>query len=280
MPDGPYKVTTLRFGKLAVGAIVGSAVVSLSIMLSSEDLKTFTIDMAIFLSSAAALAVSAMLAYRRRLLHEKGDDASAAILLSIALWCVAEATWMYMDLVLNAGDQIPSVADALWLAGYMPFAYSIIKEFERMRTSNRSKEEAYGQPHLLLIMTAIIVTIGLLYFPVFTDAIQKNQENIPVVIVVTSYPLLDGILLVYAIGVIVQLRAMHKIRDRWMLISISLILFAIADSGYGYQAVAAIEYLSEPLLWDAFYIAAYIWLMFGLLWDYRFTGNLVKMKYW
>lgn len=280
MSGGPYKVTATRFQKLATSATVGSIAMSLLIILSSEDLKVLTTDSAIFLSSAAALGVAAMLAYRRRLLHEKGDDASIAILLSIALWCAAEATWLYTNSVLKTEAQVPSVADVFWLAGYMPFAYSIIKEFERMRAASRSKEEAHGPSHLLLTMTAIIVTIGLLSFPVFTDAIQENQENIPVVIVVASYPLLDGILLVYAIGVIIQLRTMRKIHDRWMLFSISLILFAISDSGYGYQSIVAIEYLSEPLLWDTFYIAAYLWLAFGLLWDYRFTGNLVKIKNW
>jgi hypothetical protein len=219
-----------------------------------------------------------MLAYRRRLLHEKEDSASAAILLAAVLWCAAEATWLYTNSVLKMEEQIPSVMDALWLAGYVPFAYSVIKEFERMRTLSRS--ETHGPSHLLLTTTAIIVAIGFLSFPVFTDAIQENQGDIPVVIVAAAYPLLDGVLLVYAIGVMIQLRAVRKIHDRWMLISISLILFAVSDDGYGYQSIVAIEYLSEPLIWDTFYIAAYLWLAFGLLWDYRFTGNLVKIKHW
>ena len=63
-----------------------------------------------------------------------------------------------------------------------------------------------------------------------------------------SYPILDGVLLVPAILILWSIRNGKLVVTHWMLIALSMILVAIADSGFGYMAVSNINSVTRSRL--------------------------------
>jgi hypothetical protein len=98
-----------------------------------------------------------------------------------------------------------------------------------------------------------------------------------------AYPILDGVLLVPAVLVLWTIRSGQLSYTHWMLLSLSMLLFAVADSGFGYVAVLDIDIVQkEGWVWDIFYNAGYLSIAAALLWFNRFSifNEKVEQKKW
>jgi hypothetical protein len=105
--------------------------------------------------------------------------------------------------------------------------------------------------------------------------ISQNQEqkadDILLMLVSISYPILDGVLLVPAILILWSIRNGKLVVTHWMLIALSMMSVAIADSGFGYVAVSNINSVQEvDWIWDILYNTGYLSIAFALIWYNRF----------
>jgi hypothetical protein len=101
---------------------------------------------------------------------------------------------------------------------------------------------------------------------------QKQQsEDIILLLISIAYPILDGVLLVPAVLVLWAVRNGELSYTHWMLLSLSMLFFAVADSGFGYAVVLDIHIVQkEDWVWDIFYNAGYLSIAAALFWHNRF----------
>jgi hypothetical protein len=194
----------------------------------------------------------------------------------LTLWFVAQIIWGYYQ-------QSPylSIADVLWLIGYVFFGYFLFSLYNMLR-------KAYIQPHVVALVSVIIV-ISLAYMVdlvVSTSQLLSSHEEAPGVLLVTiAYPILDGILLVPAVLILWSLlsgikkeqgpkqqqqqqqqQQQHFASFNWILLSLSMIIFAIADSGFAYFSAFNITTVqNEVWILDMLYNTAYLTLAAALI---------------
>jgi hypothetical protein len=189
----------------------------------------------------------------------------------LTLWFIAQIIWGYYQ-------QSPylSIADVLWLIGYVFFGYFIFSMYNRLR-------KAFIQPHVVVLVSVIIV-ISLAYMidlVVSTSQLLSSHEEAPGVLLVNiAYPILDGILLVPAVLILWSLQGgikqeqgprqqqqqQHFASFNWILLSLSMIIFAIADSGFAYFSAFNITTVQNDVwILDMLYNTAYLTLATALI---------------
>jgi E3 ubiquitin-protein ligase DOA10 len=133
----------------------------------------------------------------------------------------------------------------MWLIGYVFFGYFLFSLYNMLR-------KAFIQPHVVVLVSVIIV-ISLAYtvdLVVSTSQLLSIHEEAPGVLLVNiAYPILDGILLIPAVLILWSLLSgikqgqgpkqqqqhqQHYASFNWILLSLSMIIFAIADSSFAY----------------------------------------------
>lgn len=67
---------------------------------------------------------------------------------------------------------------------------------------------------------------------------EQKADDMLLMLVSISYPILDRVLLVPAILILWSIRKGKLVITHWMLIALSMIFVGIADSGFGYMAIS------------------------------------------
>jgi hypothetical protein len=192
----------------------------------------------------------------------------------LTLWFVAQIIWGYYQ-------QSPylSIADVLWLIGYVFFGYFLFSLYNMLR-------KTFIQPHVVVLVSVIIV-ISLAYMVdlvVSTSQLLSSHEvAFGVLLVDIAYPILDGILLVPAVLILWSLlsgtkqeqgpkqqqqqqQQQHYASFNWILLSLSMIIFAIADSSFAYFSAFNITTVqNEVWILDMLYNTAYLTLAAALI---------------
>jgi hypothetical protein len=196
----------------------------------------------------------------------------------LTLWLVAQIIWGYYQ-------QSPylSIADVLWLIGYVFFGYFLFSLYNMLR-------KTFIQSHVVVLVSVIIV-ISLAYMVdlvVSTSQLLSSHEvAFGVLLVDIAYPILDGILLVPAVLILWSLlsgtkqeqgpkqqqqeqqqeqQQQHFASFNWILLSLSMIIFAIADSSFAYFSAFNITTVqNEVWISDMLYNTAYLTLAAALI---------------
>ena len=203
--------------------------------------------------------------------HVRENTMHFSICIFLGLWFVAQLTWSFYQ----QQSPEPSVVDLLWLIGYVLFGYFLYSVLYILRKELEAN-------HIAII--AVIVTISLTYIILIILSISSllaiQKQAISVTMLAFVYPILDAILLVPAVLIfwirknsVMSYRkssAEQKEDISWILLSLSMILFAIADSGYAYTTALNVTTLQNEIwVWNIFYNCGYI-LLAGAL-----TGNSI-----
>jgi hypothetical protein len=197
----------------------------------------------------------------------------ASLGLALALWFAAESIWAYYEIVLGIETPFPSLADAFWLVGYVPFAYflvGIIRNFLGM-----SKSMLFP----LLAMSSIgFALLGNILLSIYQAADLASQDGIITYIVGSAYPVADMFLIVPAIAAFIQLRKGKLTFTPWAFIVIATIVFIIADIGFTYST--SVPEMADMLwVWNPLYNVGYIAIASSLYWHKSFfTIDEKKLK--
>ena len=195
-----------------------------------------------------------------------------SICVFLVLWFVAHVIWTFQ--YQQASDV--SIADALWFIGYGFFGYFLYSLYYHFF---RKEFEPF-----ILILIAIIIVIALVFV---VDIIASSLRllstqtvDISVVLVTIVYPILDAILIFPAALIFWGARRISSERKNvtleqkieihteegkssslasvssiWiLLLSISMILSAIGDTGFAYRTAFGPDTVQRDVwIWDIFY---------------------------
>lgn len=243
---------------LIAGIALAFGITALAIFEDKTALLVFS-DYSINAAAGAALVLSIAIVYRQKLggLHGK---TYAAFAVGLALWFAAEVIQTYYEIGTEDEVPYPSLADALWLAGYGPFGYHL---FATYRFFNKS-----ARPHSLVIVVATTAAIFGLFVPITVLSSSLFSDGLLELIVNVMYPSLDAALIVPAIMTFSILRKGRLTVIPWVLLSASILIIAAADSAFGY--IAATDPDSEIWGFGVFYVAGYLCMAGALYCHNRF----------
>jgi hypothetical protein len=210
-------------------------------------------DLSLNAAAAAALFFALLILYRQKLggLHGK---TYAAFAVGLALWFAAEVVQTYYEIGSEEQVPFPSIADALWLLGYVPFGYHLFVTYRFFVNS--------AQPHTLFVVLATTAAVFGSLVPVTILSSSLLEDNLPALFVNVAYPTLDAALIVPAIMMFSILRKGKLGSIPWVLLAASILIIAVADSIFGYISATSPD--SEIWGFSIFYLAGYL-LMAGAL---------------
>jgi hypothetical protein len=194
-----------------------------------------------------------------------------SICVFLVLWFVAHVIWTFQ--YQQASDV--SIADALWFIGYGFFGYfpySLYYHFFRKEF----------EPFILILMTIIVIALVFVVDIIASTLrlLSTQTVDISVLLVTIVYPILDAILIFPAAlifwgarrisserknATLEQKIEIHTEEDKssslasvssiWiLLLSISMILSAIGDTGFAYSTAFGPDTVQRDVwIWDIFY---------------------------
>ena len=276
---------------IKVLVLVTSIVVANSFIIftSDEDRKFYFAKLTTTVTSGVAFAIALLMVYKYKIkehqfvphqFRTRQDIMHSSICIFLGIWFVAQLIWSFYD----QQSPAPSVADILWLIGYVLFGYFLYS----LLYISRKELEAHT-----FFIVASIVTISLTYIVIIILSVSSlltfQKQDISVTILTIAYPILDAILLVPALLIFRIRRNPVTFEHRsvmaeqqedisWILLSLSIILFAIADTGFAYiTALNLMMVQKEVWIWNIFYNSGYI-LLAGALTGYSIFFAMAKSQ--
>jgi hypothetical protein len=247
------------FITLICAAVVCSTITVLGVLNGEGTLYSNVLAVA---ASGSAFFLSLQVIYRQKT-NGLFPRLYASLGLALALWFTAEAIWAYYEVVVGIETPFPSLADAFWLAGYIPFFYflvGILKHFLGM-----SKSMLFP----LLAMSSIgVVLLGNILLSLYQSADLTSQEGIISYTIGSAYPVADMFLIVPAAAAFYKLRTGKLTFTPWALIVVATILFIIGDVGFAYSSIA--EMADMALVWNPLYYLGDIAIASSLFWHKSF----------
>jgi len=237
------------------------------VLLSSGEVGAFLGDMTVNITAATALGAALITVHRQKLDGLYGIT-FAALTIGLALWFVAELVWTYFEFGLRIETPYPSIADLLWLTGYVFFAYHIYRIYNYVRIEST-------QPSAV-VMVSVVTAIILAYLVILTINVSEytqtqGPDDLVLLIISIAYPILDGMLIVPAILVLWAVRDGQLANTHWILLALFMLVSVAADSSFGYVAVFDINLVHiYSWLWNILYATAYLLIAAALFWHIKF----------
>lgn len=240
------------------------------ISLNPEQRSLFT-NLPETIAAGFTLGLCFLIIYRRKIdgLHEKTH---IFLTIGVGLWFFAETIYTYYQLGLKIPTPFPSLADPVYLAGYVFFGYYLYSILKLLR-------KTIERDVMIIVSIAAAVSVAYmlnLSFGIGLLLTGGDEEDMLGTTLSITYPILDGILFVPAILILWSLRKGDLVHTHWILISLFIIFNGIADIGFGYDAVVG-TVGKEEWIWDIFYNAGYLTLASALFWQssYLYSSSII-----
>jgi hypothetical protein len=254
-------VTTIAAASIGMGLLV---------ILAGEQDRPLFANWTTNISASTAVAFAALVSIRQGVRGLYGS-AHAMLAAGLGLSLAAELLWTYYQLGLGIDVPSPSLADALWLAGYGPIAFYLLRLYNFFGRGRPAVAAAVSLGYAAFVAYLAIFLIA--------EATSKPEYDVMALAVSISYPALDGLLIVPCILVLVSLRHGRLTATPWALLSSAILLIAAADSGFAYYPAAGLD--GQAWVWDILFNAGYIAVAATLFWHKRFfifdNNKLKKM---
>lgn len=220
-------------------------------MLLSDVIEPFT--------AAIAAGLSLVIVYRQKTDGLIGR-AFAALSIGLVLFMTAEIVWSYYEIGLKIENPFPSIADALWIAGYGPLIYFVFKMF-RFYGASRTKA------HIAIVLAATLAFISYLVIDISQDINFNSQTDIMSFLVSIAYPIFDAVLIIPSSLILLNPAKGELTSIPWIFLAV--IIMTMGDTIFAYISDNA---QAESLTWTAhlFYITAYLIITLGLYWHKTF----------
>jgi type IV secretory pathway VirB2 component (pilin) len=188
------------------------------------------------------------------------NRALLSLIIGLFIWLFANSLWAYYEFGLGIHEPFPSYADPIWLFGYFFFGYYFFvmhSLFKRQGEGNT------------IIYVSLTTGIALAYLYILTFGVAEivsAEHHVLTTTLSILYPILDGALLIPSISLLWCSKNKNSASLLWVLISLSMILFIVGDTYYGYGTIMGLTDLVETSI---FYNAGYLAIAFGLYWLYK-----------
>ncbi|MCS7140738.1 MAG: hypothetical protein NZ888_00945 [Candidatus Nitrosocaldus sp.] len=242
-----------------VATLVPLIVLTTSLILYADSFglrNNHVSDVVLIVLSGVACSYAIMIVLRQRFDGVNGI-AYAVFAAGLLLWFAAEFAWGYYEIVL--GDDVPSmgIADMLWLAGYGPFIYYVLRLYRFYC------REIEGRT-----MAVITIPVGMLSVFMLGSLLHGlSMEDVDgATAVAVAYILLDLFLFVFILAILWTLWSGELASVTFFFLTSSLLIGMVADMIYGYTMI----YGGEPWMADIFFSIQYICIAGALIWHNRF----------
>jgi hypothetical protein len=181
------------------------------------------------------------------------------LLIGFTLDFLGEFMYGFLERVMHVDVEkvYPTIADAFWLAGYIPFfiaMFILINGYKRtgLPMGNWKKYLAGG-------LFFVVIASGLIYL-LLIPMIKDTETNLLAKIVNVYYPVADMVLIVPAVALtlIVSSFGQSRLSLPWKFLSVSFMAMGLADILYSYlswiEQYGSGNYID--LLWNASYLLA------------------------
>jgi len=249
-----------------------------SIIISIQDLHYRHTVMIVVLNITASIAtvLGFITVYRHGLSGSHGKS-YLFLTIGISLWFCADLYMMYSYFVMGVNEDLQiSLSDALWLTGYLFLSLHLISIMRSVGIKNLSKTISI----ISIVVVGFIIAnlIGTSYFSMNSDQTKVetiNNKGISLLVTIL-YPVLDMSLIIPSVIILVNIYKEYEHSVSWTLLSLSLLINAIADNGYTQDFIIG-HPSSYP--WDLFYITDFIIIIAALFWYNKFhISNFINEK--
>jgi hypothetical protein len=213
-------------------------------------------------ASGSAFAISLQVVDRQKV-NGLFPRLYASLGLALGLWFIAEATWMYYELIAGIETPTPSIADGFWLAGYVPFFYFLVGILRNFAGPSKTLLVP-----ILLVSAGSIVLLANLVYSISQAADLTDSEGILTYLVNAAYPIADVFLIVPALAAFIQLRKGKLTFTPWAFIVTATIIFIIADIGFAYFIVMGLD--DTIWIWNPLFILGDLAIASSLFWHREF----------
>ena len=240
-----------------------------SMIISIQDMHFRHTVMIVVLNIAALIAtvLGFITIYRHGLSGSHGKS-YLFLTIGISLWFCADLYMMHSYFVMGVNEDLQiSLSDALWLTGYLFLSLHLISIIRSIGIKNLSKTISI----ISIVVVGFIIAnlIGTSYFSMNGDKTKFEPiDNKDINLLVTVlYPVLDLSLIIPSVIILINIYKEYEHSVSWTLLSLSLLINAIADNGYTQDFVIG-HPSSWP--WDLFYITDFIIMIAALFWYNKF----------
>jgi len=242
---------------LVVGLIVALVAVSALVFLTAgSEFELMVSDLSRIATVGSAVAMSLVVIARQKISGLFGRTYTS-LAAGLILWLAAEGVWAYYELGQGSERPFPSIADALWIAGYIPFMYYLY-----------GTSRFFGKG--IKRHTVVIVTVAVAGFMLFSlNAIlsvfdTSDPESLLPLAISMMYPIFDAACVIPAVLIVTNAGRGQLTSVPWIFIAV--ILFVIGDSLLGMTLVietAEVYHITIILN------AGYLCVAAGLIWYNR-----------
>jgi hypothetical protein len=240
----------LTIYKFALALMVGLALIYAFQSYYPEFMSLFSNIFPPLIAGAAVIVSGISLQKYWRKSEERFSIIWLLFTVGLFLWFVGESVWMGYTLIWNVEVPYPSVADAFWIAGYIPFFFALYF-YVRIFGSALSKK-------MLAIAMGVAIILALATFFMLINPVIGSEEDMLTLAVDFAYPLLDVALLsISFLGLLIFMNG--KLGKSWLLINLGILSNVCGDILFSYTTLQETYYNGHLL--ELFYHFGYIFFL-------------------
>jgi len=174
------------------------------------------------------------------------------LFMGLFLWLTAEITWEIYRCFLAIEIPYPSVADIIWIIGYIPLGYVMINLYNKSKIAlkTRMKVVSFAFASLMALTVAFVLLEPVLIY---------LSEDLATTFFDLAYPLFDVFLAFFSISIMFAL-LMAKQALGWLPVPLFCVINVVADLLFSYLTSQEMYYNGHPVdtLWMlAYWVIAY-----------------------
>ena len=195
-----------------------------------------------------------------------------SLILGIVCFLIGEILYFYQQYFLQIDIPYPSVADVPYLLANLIFSYFLIS----CVFSLLNRKSVNPLP-IILVSPVAIFPIYLILSSAYDLTINESTEL--EFIVNALYYIFDGLMLITALIIILNLKKYDPFIFHWIFITAGLVLLVIGDVGYTYFSIISESLIEDyEWLWSIVYAIGYLFLGIGIYWFDRIKNTLEVKK--
>ena len=241
-------------------ATISSIVAANSIIIFSDSHNRAPLTFLILNITAAIASSFGIIVVCIHGVHGAHGRSYLFLTLGIISWFAADLTLLYYYFGLGIEEEIRvSVTDVLWFIGYLFLAAHLFTVLRFIRSRIKL---------MTIIATSVLSLLFIAYIGLNLHTRSVVENDLTAFVVTITYPILDLMLFFPSTLILISLRKDDVQSITWFLLSLSLLINAVADEGYLNDFVG--RRLHNLLFWNIFYVTDFIIMAGALFWYCKF----------